>query len=321
MTSQVDVSVVIAAWRASAFVEKAIASALASTGVMVEVIVVDDASPDDTFATLSRIAKSDPRVTALQLNQNSGPSGARNRAIEAARGRYVAVLDADDTILPDRFAELVALADGKNADIAVDNLLNVDEAGAKLADNPFLKSTEFAKSRTIDLATWIRFNNPMSGGDTLGYLKPIIRRSKLLETGIVYDTALRNSEDYYLIADLLAAKALMVYTPSTGYNYTRSSSSTSYRLKLEQTQAWLDAETRFVARHSAHLTSDERAALSVRRRTLSNVDNLVAVTHALKTKNLGMTAKLLASDPQGAGYTLGTLAKVAAGKALKRKFV
>ena len=105
MTAQIDVSVIIAAWRAGGFIDKAIASALASTDVTVEVIAVDDASPDDTFAILSRMAEVDPRVVALQLEKNAGPSGARNKAIEAARGRYVAVLDADDVIAPGRLAE------------------------------------------------------------------------------------------------------------------------------------------------------------------------------------------------------------------------
>lgn len=321
MTTQIDVSVIIAAWRAGGFIGKAIASALASTGVAVEVIAVDDASPDDTFAVLSRIAGLDRRVTALRLETNAGPSGARNKAIEVAQGRYVAILDADDVMAPGRLAELVALADSKGADIAVDNMLNVDETGATLADNPFLKSPEFGKDRTIDLATWIRFNNPMAGGDTLGYLKPLIRRAKLIESGVAYDTRLRNSEDYYLIADLLAAHATMVYTPSTGYLYTRSSSSTSYRLKPEQTKAWLDAEARFTARHGARLTAEERAAQAARKRALRNVDNLVAVTDALKARNIVRTGRLLASDLPGAAYTLGTLTKVAAGKALKRKLV
>lgn len=319
MTAVVDVSVIVAAWRASAFIEKAIASALASTGVSVEVIAVDDASPDDTFAVLSRLAQADPRVIALRLPQNGGPSAARNRAIEVARGRFIAVLDSDDAILPGRFAELVTLADAQDADIAVDNMKNVDESGAELGDNPFLQSPEFSKGRTIGLVDWIRYNSPMTGGDKLGYLKPLIRRSKLIETGVKYDPALRNSEDYYLIADLLAAKALMVYTPSPGYLYTRSSGSTSYRLKPEQTRAWLTAETQFAARHAARLTPDEKAARARRERALRNVDRLVAVTDALKSRKLLTTAKLLASDLRGASFTIQTLARVAAGKAIGRK--
>ncbi|MCW0209110.1 MAG: hypothetical protein OJK14_18595, partial [Achromobacter sp.] len=83
----------------------------------------------------------------------------------------------------------------------------------------------------------------------------------------------------------------------------------------------LSAEARFTARHGARLTAEERAAQAIRKRTLRNVDNLVAVTDALKARKLVKTTRLLASDLPGAAYTLGTLTKVAAGKALGRKLV
>ena len=318
MTTSIDVSVIIAAWKAASFVETAIASAFASTNVVIEVIAVDDASPDSTFEVLSRIASNDPRVTAIRLQANSGPSAARNRAIAAANGRYVAVLDADDTMLPDRLASLVALADASKADIAVDNMINVNEAGVALADNPFLKSPKYKTACDIDLTTWIDENTPLASGDALGYLKPLIRRNKLIENGITYDTELRNSEDYYLVAELLAANAHMVYMPSAGYRYTRSSSSTSHRLKPEQTSAWLVAEKQFVARYGANLPQSARDALQKRGQTLRNINHLVAVTDALKTKDFVRSVKLLTSDLRGASFTVGTLAKVVAGKALGR---
>jgi len=320
-TDDIDVSVIVAAWKAAAFIEKAIASALASTDVRLEVIAVDDASPDGTFATLQQLAKADPRVVALRLPSNGGPSAARNLAIRHARGRFMAVLDADDAMDPGRLAQLVATADAANADIVVDNMTEVDEAGRPLSATPFLKSQDFAKARDIDLATWIRFNNPMSGGDTLGYLKPLIRRSKLLDTGIFYDPSLRNSEDYYLVANLLAAGARMSYTPSAGYFYTRSAGSTSHRLKPDQTRAWLDAEARFAAQHSAVFSPAERKAQIQRRRALRNVNQLVAIIDTLKTRKLGASARLMASDPRGAAYAFGVLSKVAVGKALGRKTV
>ncbi|MDP3493540.1 MAG: glycosyltransferase [Hyphomonadaceae bacterium] len=317
----VDVSVIIAAWKAAAFIEKAISSALASTGVSVEIIAVDDASPDETFEVLRRIADADTRVVALRLPSNSGPSAARNMGIQAAQGRYIAVLDADDAMAPGRLADLVATAKAANADIVVDNMTDVDETGRPLAATPFLKSADFAAARDIDLATWIRFNNPMSGGDTLGYLKPLIRRSKLVETGISYDPSLRNSEDYYLIANLLAAKSRMHYIPSAGYFYTRSPGSTSHRLKPDQTRAWLDAEARFVAQHGAILSDKERKAQAQRSRALRNVNQLIALIDTLKTRKLGASLRLMAADLHGATYALGVLSKVALGKMLGRKTV
>lgn len=321
MPESIDVSVIMPAWKAAAFIERAIQSALASESVNVEVIAVDDASPDATFTVLSQLAAKDPRITARQLPKNAGPSAARNLAINTARGRYIAIVDADDTLRPERLARLVALADCADADIVVDNMIEVDEAGRPIGSESFLKSREFSTSRDIDLLTWIRFNNPMAGGDTIGYLKPLIRRSTLQRLGATYDTSLRNSEDYYLIADLLAEKARMTYSPDAGYFYTRSPSSTSHRLKPDQTLAWLEAEKRFVARHGAKLSAEEKAALARRGRILRNVNQLVAITDTLKAKKLGASARLMASDLQGAAYTLGVLSKVAINRVLRRKSV
>lgn len=67
MPESIDVSVIMPAWKAAAFIERAIQSALASESVNVEVIAVDDASPDATFTVLSQLAAKDPRITARQL--------------------------------------------------------------------------------------------------------------------------------------------------------------------------------------------------------------------------------------------------------------
>ena len=317
----IDVSVIIAAWKAAAFIERSIRSALASTGVAVEVIAVDDVSPDATFDVLERLAAEDARIVARRLPVNSGPSAARNAALGLARGRYVAVLDADDAMLPGRLAALVAAAKAAQADIVVDNMVEVDEAGQRIGTKLFLKSPDFARARGIDLAAWIHFNHPMSGEDSLGYLKPLIRREKLVETGISYDASLRNSEDYYLVAHLLVTGARMTYSADAGYLYTRSAGSTSHRLQPAQTRAWLDAEARFLAQHGAALSKDEKAALAKRGRILRNVNQLVAIIDTMKAKKFARSAWLMASDLRGAAYTAGVLGKIAMGKALGRKTV
>lgn len=316
--SRPDVSVVIAAFNAAGLVERAIHSALQSRGVTVEVVVVDDASPDQTFVILKTLAAAEPRLVVDRLDVNGGPSVTRNRAITLSRGQFVAIVDADDEIEPDRLARLVAHAERRGADIVVDNMKEVDERGRLLASGLFLKSPAFIAPRTIDLATWVSFNQPMKAGDCLGYLKPVIRRATLDRLRAAYDPALRNSEDYYLVADLLAQGARMQYTPEAGYRYTRSAGSTSHRLKPEQTRAWLDAETRFIQRFGGALGSRQRHALSRRGRALRHVNQLVAATHALKTRRVGEFLRLLMSDLESAAYTLTMFAKVAGGKLLGR---
>lgn len=311
-----DVSVVIPAWKAAAFIERAVRSALASGDVAVQVVIVDDASPDDTWPVLESLAAADPRVVVDRLPVNAGPSAARNRAIALSSGRFIAVLDADDAIDPDRLARLVVTAEATGADVAVDNMREVSGAGDDLG--PFLKSPAFADARDITLETWIAFNQPLKAGDCLGYLKPVIRRATLARLGATYDTSLRNSEDYYFIANLLAAGARMTYTPEPGYRYTRAAGSTSHRLKPDQTRAWIAAERGFRAAHAETLSAAEQRALDQRARALRNVDHMIATTEAMKSRRLGAALKLLASDLPASAYTLRTFASVAIDRMIRR---
>lgn len=99
------VSVVIPAHNAAWCVARAIDSVLAQRYRDFEVIVVDDGSTDETGAVVARY------VNAVRLisQPNGGMSSARNAGIHAARGRYVAFLDADDRWLPDKLARQLAL--------------------------------------------------------------------------------------------------------------------------------------------------------------------------------------------------------------------
>lgn len=317
----IDVSVIIATWKAEAFIERAIQSVFASKDVNVEVVAVDDASPDGTINKLRDLASTNPRIIVDQLAENSGPSAARNRALELSSGRYVSILDADDAILPERLASLVALADRTGSDIVLDNMKEVDAEGSAIHAGDFLKSPEFQIERDIDLQTWIHFNQPLGKTECLGYLKPLIRRAKLDTPRVRYDAQLRNSEDYYLLARMLAAGARMTYVPKPGYLYTRATGSISHRLKPANTKALLDGERRFQTDHRHTFSAAESSALAHRERGLRNLNQLVNVIEAARMRRIGVFVGLMTADVRASAFTLGTLAKIAAGKVLRRKLV
>jgi teichuronic acid biosynthesis glycosyltransferase TuaG len=77
---------------------------LSQTHTEIEVLVIDDASTDGTADLVKQIVSNDNRVRILSLCVNKGPGAARNRGIEAAQGRFVAFLDADDIWEPDKLA-------------------------------------------------------------------------------------------------------------------------------------------------------------------------------------------------------------------------
>src|SRR4051812_4115270 len=104
------ISVIMPAYNAAGFISRAIDSALEQEGVALEVVVADDASRDDTLAVIRAWGERDGRVRCVGLDVNGGPARARNAAIEAARGEWIAVLDADDAILPGRLAHMLDAA-------------------------------------------------------------------------------------------------------------------------------------------------------------------------------------------------------------------
>jgi glycosyltransferase involved in cell wall biosynthesis len=91
------------------FVEEAVASVLASTFRDFDLLVVDDASTDGGLELIRAFA--DPRIRILESSVNTGRAAAANRGFDAALGEYVAILDADDAMHPERLARQVAFLD------------------------------------------------------------------------------------------------------------------------------------------------------------------------------------------------------------------
>src|SRR5215210_2650966 len=109
------VSVIVPAYNAAGFLKRALHSALAQTMPDLELIVVDDASSDATLALAREVAARDPRVRVLQNERNRGMYPTYNRAIDAARGEWIAALDADDVWLPERLEQMLAVSAGEDA--------------------------------------------------------------------------------------------------------------------------------------------------------------------------------------------------------------
>ena len=101
-------SVVIAAHNASNYISAAVKSLQSQTLQEIEIIIVDDGSTDATFDILSGISKRDSRVHLIRFLVNQGQSSALNAGIIAAKGKYVAFMDADDIAFPYRLEHQVA---------------------------------------------------------------------------------------------------------------------------------------------------------------------------------------------------------------------
>jgi hypothetical protein len=107
----VRVTVVIPCFNYARYLPAAVGSALGQTGVDVDVVVVDDASTDDSLTVARSLAATDPRVNVLAHAENAGPVQTFNDGLALASGEYLVRLDADDALTPGSLARAVALAE------------------------------------------------------------------------------------------------------------------------------------------------------------------------------------------------------------------
>ena len=113
------VSVIIPVYQAERFFDECLDSVLEQDYPALEVILVDDGSPDSCPERCDRYAEACDFVTAIHT-KNQGPGMARNTGLEAATGRYVAFVDSDDRLDgPDAIRRMVEQAEKKQADIVV----------------------------------------------------------------------------------------------------------------------------------------------------------------------------------------------------------
>jgi glycosyltransferase involved in cell wall biosynthesis len=112
-------SIIVPCYNHGEFIEEAVDSALQQSYQNIEIIIVDDASTEKNVREkINAILEKDSRIKSILLDENSGPSVARNRGIEAAEGLYILPLDADDRIDPTYVEKAVSVIES-NPDIGV----------------------------------------------------------------------------------------------------------------------------------------------------------------------------------------------------------
>ena len=146
------VSVIIAAYNCENVVGEAIEAILNQTYENWELIICDDASTDNTATVLEKYAQLDSRITVLRNPENKKAAYSRNRCIEAAKGEYIAIEDADDWSMPKRLEKQVKFLD-ENAlfDFVGTGGISFDENGiwSKLLMKNTPTSKDFLRSVSI----------------------------------------------------------------------------------------------------------------------------------------------------------------------------
>lgn len=291
--SESIVSIIMANYCGARFVERALQSVLSQTHTNIEVIAVDDASTDDSVEILRRIAATDPRVIVVASERNLGPGASRNRALAKARGEWVAIVDSDDIIHPERIERLLRWAEDIGTDAVADDLIFFPSNSAS-SDRSLLGSLKLQHPVEITAERFLECDVDGSNVPPLGYLKPMLRRR--LISDMRYPEQLKIGEDYEFLLNFLLDKGSMHIVPEALYLYRRHSASISFRLS-ETTVAEMIAHQKTMLHERAASPEKIKSLMEERLSSLQKKLEFERLISAIKSKHWAMVFKFPFKNP------------------------
>ncbi|MCG3714138.1 glycosyltransferase [Arcobacter lacus] len=126
------VSIITPLYNSEKYILDTIDSVLKQTYKKWEMIIIDDASPDNSNKLVEEYLRKDNRIKLIKLVKNVGPAKARNEGIKQAKGKYIAFLDSDDIWLPKKLEKQVKFMEDNNLLVTCSSYYTIDENNNKI---------------------------------------------------------------------------------------------------------------------------------------------------------------------------------------------
>lgn len=227
------VSVIVPVYNVAPYIERCLESVERQTLREIEVILVDDHGTDDSINIAKRFIadsiRKDIEYKILHTPRNEGPAKARNLGLDAARGEFVAFLDADDFVEDDMYATLYDQAKKSNADLSCCNALYEYEDGRveRILTNHILDEPQL----TITARKQLLLNY-------VAYFTTFIYRREMIEDHHIRFADSRSAEDSAFLACCFLIATTIVQSAETLYHYIMHAGS------LTQRNVWKGEEKR-----------------------------------------------------------------------------
>jgi succinoglycan biosynthesis protein ExoO len=300
------VTVIVPTYNTGAYVAKAIQSALDQTLQEIEIIVIDDGSTDNSVAVAKTFQ--DKRLKVIVNEKNLGATASSNRALAIAQGEWIAVLDSDDWIAPERLERLVKVGRAENADLIVDDLYLIRDGDAAPWSTLLGESDRVMQGiQRIDPVFFVETDVYGKRSLHLGLTKPLFRREFLNQHGIRYDASLKAAYDFWIDMECFIHGANFVLVPEPYYYYRARAGSAVMSKRI----GWLDdccrATETFMKRP---LTQQNPALVKVLATQLSRFERLrtyYRVVEPFKQKQYGTALAAALRYPYFLAHLLGEL--------------
>lgn len=248
-------TIVVPVFKVEQYIDRCIESLINQTLKDIEIILVDDGSPDNCGSICDSYAERDKRITVIH-KANAGVSAARNDGLKAATGEWVIFCDSDDWMELDACEILYETGINGNADIVIGDIYIVNENSkvyTKYYKENFVITDRTVLDQLVMTDIYMTYC-PFPGNSTIGFGGPwnkAVRLDFLKKHQISFDTTVKGVfDDILYTAHILANATSVSYISTPVYNYVLLSSSITHIYKaniLEINQLIFNSWERFFA--------------------------------------------------------------------------
>ena len=219
----VQVSVIVPAWNVEKYIRKCLDSLVNQTLSSIEIIVVNDGSPDNSQDIIDEYVNRYPGKIISIIQENGGQGSARNKGLTVAKGEFVGYVDPDDYIDVTMFEKLYKCACSENADIAICGNYIFDDSGKMDIETTYanVNYSEFMNAIFGKMAVWNK----------------IYRKSLLLENNITFRSKVWYEDLDFSVKTILKANKITYVDEPLYYYYLRAGSTmnnSNVKRNLEQ---------------------------------------------------------------------------------------
>lgn len=216
------VSVIVPCWRVEQYLNKCVECLVSQTLNDIEIILVDDESPDRVPEMCDEWVQKDYRIKVIH-KKNGGLGYARNSGVEIATGEYVTFCDSDDWLDCEAYETVYNIANKKNLDICWFQFRRIRDDGSILGKSKEQEEYFLDESQMIGFRKdMIGRNpaNPKSKTRNMSSCMALFKRNLYIDTGIRYPSEREvASEDYVFLLNLLPHVKRVGIIPNVFYNY------------------------------------------------------------------------------------------------------
>ena len=211
-------SVIIPVYNTEIYLRECLDSLINQTYKNIEIIIVNDCSPDNSEAIILEYQAKDPRIKYIKHQQNLSQGGARNTGISNATGKWISFIDSDDYIDLNTYEKMISLIDKNQADLGMFGVINFDDTTKKETCDPYFDSN-------IKVLTKISHQNFNKIRDGIVCNK-IFKRSDIISHNIVFPEYLKQEDEEFWFKYVASVKPSVIGIDEKFYHYRQRFGST-----------------------------------------------------------------------------------------------